>query len=88
MTTATWLLVAVRTLAAILLLLGVGARASAIALAVAGAWLMAAAKHRAGLVPRRIAGRDHTIELAPHPLADAAGWLATFEDFWPRRGHR
>ena len=55
--------------------------------------LPGASKHigqleRAGLVSRRVIGRDHVIQLAPGPLADAAGWIATFEDFWPPRGQR
>ena len=55
--------------------------------------LPGASKHigqleRAGLVTRRVIGRDHVIQLAPQPLAEVAAWLATFEDFWPRRRQR
>jgi DNA-binding transcriptional ArsR family regulator len=52
--------------------------------------LAAASKHvgqleRAGLVSRRIAGRDHWISIAPAPLADAANWLAAYRAFWEQR---
>ena len=52
--------------------------------------LAAASKHisqleRAGLVERRIRGRDHWIELRPEPLRDAASWLALYRSFWNRR---
>jgi DNA-binding transcriptional ArsR family regulator len=52
--------------------------------------LAAASKHigqleRAGLVTRRVVGRDHWIALDPAPLADAAGWLALYRPFWERR---
>ena len=43
---------------------------------------------KAGLVTRHVIGRDHLIQLAPNNLADAADWLAAFEDFWPPRGQR
>lgn len=52
--------------------------------------LAAASKHigqleRAGLVARRVRGRDHWISLTPEPLEDAAGWLALYRSFWERR---
>jgi DNA-binding transcriptional ArsR family regulator len=52
--------------------------------------LAAASKHvaqleRAGLVTRRVAGRDHWIALNPEPLAHAAQWLALYRPFWERR---
>jgi DNA-binding transcriptional ArsR family regulator len=52
--------------------------------------LAAASKHigqleQAGLVRRRIAGRDHWISLRPEPLEEAAGWLALYRSFWNRR---
>jgi DNA-binding transcriptional ArsR family regulator len=52
--------------------------------------LAAASKHigqleRAGLVRRRVRGRDHWISLTPAPLEDAADWLALYRSFWERR---
>jgi DNA-binding transcriptional ArsR family regulator len=52
--------------------------------------LAAASKHvrqleRAGLVTRRVIGRDHTIEINALPLEDASEWLAQYRNFWPRR---
>jgi DNA-binding transcriptional ArsR family regulator len=52
--------------------------------------LAAASKHvcqleRAGLVSRRVAGRDHWISIAPARLADAARWLAAYRAFWEHR---
>jgi len=52
--------------------------------------LAAASKHvtsleRAGLVTRRVAGRDHWIALEPAPLAEAASWLALYRPLWERR---
>jgi DNA-binding transcriptional ArsR family regulator len=40
---------------------------------------------RAGLVRRRVRGREHYIALAPAPLRDAAGWLAEYRAFWEPR---
>ena len=52
--------------------------------------LAAASKHvgqleRAGLVSRRVRGRDHWIGLRPEPLEHAASWLALYRSFWNRR---
>jgi DNA-binding transcriptional ArsR family regulator len=52
--------------------------------------LAAASKHvgqleRAGLVSRRVAGRDHWISIAPARLGEAAGWLAAYRAFWEHR---
>jgi DNA-binding transcriptional ArsR family regulator len=52
--------------------------------------LAATSKHiaqleRAGLVTRRVSGRDHWIGLAPEPLRDAERWLALYRPFWERR---
>jgi DNA-binding transcriptional ArsR family regulator len=49
--------------------------------------LAAASKHiglleRAGLVSRRVAGRDHWISIEPAPLEGALGWLAQYRSFW------
>jgi DNA-binding transcriptional ArsR family regulator len=52
--------------------------------------LNAASKHikvleRAGLVRRRVSGRDHYLTLAPEPLGQAAGWLEPYRAFWEPR---
>lgn len=40
---------------------------------------------RAGLVRRRIAGRDHFLSLDPKPLDEAAAWMAKTRAFWATR---
>lgn len=40
---------------------------------------------RAGLVERRIDGREHWLTLNPIPLGDAAQWLERYRLFWERR---
>ena len=40
---------------------------------------------RAGLVRRRIAGRDHFLSLDPGPLDDAARWMLRERDAWTAR---
>jgi DNA-binding transcriptional ArsR family regulator len=40
---------------------------------------------RAGLVQRRIEGREHHIRLRPEPLREAARWLEHYRAFWDRR---
>ena len=40
---------------------------------------------RAGLVRRRIAGRDHFLSLDPKPLDEAAAWMARTRTFWTTR---
>ena len=57
--------------------------------AFSSASLVAASKHiahleRAGLVTRRIAGRDHWISIEPKPLADVEEWLGQYRSFWRR----
>jgi DNA-binding transcriptional ArsR family regulator len=52
--------------------------------------LAAASKHvqvleRAGLVRRRVTGRQHVCRLDPAPLAAASGWLRFYEQFWDER---
>jgi DNA-binding transcriptional ArsR family regulator len=49
--------------------------------------LAAASRHiaqlqRAGLVSRRIAGRDHWISIEAGPLQGAFNWLAPYHTFW------
>ena len=52
--------------------------------------LNAVSKHvkvleRAGLVRRRVLGRDHYISLAAQPLRDASTWLHHYRAFWEPR---
>ena len=52
--------------------------------------LAAASKHvhvleRAGLVRRRVSGRQHMCRLDPAPLAAASAWLRFYEHFWDER---
>jgi DNA-binding transcriptional ArsR family regulator len=52
--------------------------------------LAAASKHikaleRAGLVQRKIQGRQHLCRLDPGPLASAHAWITFYEHFWSGR---
>ena len=40
---------------------------------------------RAGLVRRRVRGRDHVLSLDAAPLAEAAAWIAHYQHFWQGR---
>jgi DNA-binding transcriptional ArsR family regulator len=40
---------------------------------------------RAGLVRRRVEGRDHFLSYDPRPLDDAAEWIERHRRFWSRR---
>lgn len=47
----------------------------------------AASKHvqvleRAGMVNRRVKGRQHICTLSPKPLKEASDWLSFYERFW------
>lgn len=47
----------------------------------------AASKHvqvleRAGMVNRRVEGRQHICSLSPKPLKEASDWLSFYEEFW------
>ena len=47
----------------------------------------AASKHvqvleRAGMVNRRVKGRQHICSLSPKPLKEASEWLSFYEKFW------
>ncbi|MEP6753730.1 MAG: metalloregulator ArsR/SmtB family transcription factor [Candidatus Dormiibacterota bacterium] len=39
----------------------------------------------AGLVRRRIHGREHVLSLEPAPLAYASAWLSGYQRFWEER---
>ena len=52
--------------------------------------LAATSKHvklleRAGLVRRRVSGRDHWLSLEAAPLEDAAAWIEQYRRFWTER---
>ena len=52
--------------------------------------LNAVSKHirvleRAGLVRRRVVGREHILSFNPVPLDEAAAWIATQQATWQRR---
>lgn len=52
--------------------------------------LNAVSKHvrlleRAGLVRRRVVGREHILSFDPSPLTDAANWIATQQAAWQVR---
>jgi DNA-binding transcriptional ArsR family regulator len=40
---------------------------------------------RAGLVTRRVRGREHWLRLEPRPLLDAARWIEHYRAFWDTR---
>jgi DNA-binding transcriptional ArsR family regulator len=40
---------------------------------------------RAGLVRRRVAGRDHFLSLDPAPLDEATEWMLRAREFWSSR---
>jgi DNA-binding transcriptional ArsR family regulator len=40
---------------------------------------------QAGLVRRRVRGREHWIHLRPQPLRDASRWLEHYREFWETR---
>jgi len=39
----------------------------------------------AGLVERKVEGREHRIGLTAAPLAEAEAWLAEYREFWQTR---
>jgi DNA-binding transcriptional ArsR family regulator len=40
---------------------------------------------RAGLVRRRVVGRDHFLALDPKPFDELSGWMARTREFWSSR---
>lgn len=40
---------------------------------------------RAGLLTRRVRGREHWLRLKPAPLREAARWLDHYREFWDTR---
>ena len=39
----------------------------------------------AGLVTRKVVGREHRLRLNPKPLRDAARWIEHYREFWEMR---
>lgn len=40
---------------------------------------------QAGLVQRRVSGREHWLRLRPAPLREASQWLEHYREFWDTR---
>jgi DNA-binding transcriptional ArsR family regulator len=40
---------------------------------------------QAGLVRRRVSGREHWLRLRPAPLREASQWLEHYREFWDTR---
>ena len=40
---------------------------------------------RAGLVRRKVVGREHHLSLEPQPMKSAARWLIDYQEFWETR---
>jgi DNA-binding transcriptional ArsR family regulator len=40
---------------------------------------------QAGLVRRKVRGREHWLRLRPEPLRDASHWLEHYREFWETR---
>jgi len=52
--------------------------------------LAAVSKHvkvleNAGIIQRQIAGRTHTLSLAPEQLSEALDWISIYRHFWQKR---
>jgi DNA-binding transcriptional ArsR family regulator len=63
----------------------VGQLAAPLAMSLAAASKHVKALELAGLVDRRVAGREHVCTLAPAPLAAASEWLGFYQRFWSQR---
>lgn len=65
--------------------LTVGQLAAPLSMSLAGASKHVQVLERAGLLRRRVSGRQHLCRLEPAPLASAFAWLRFYEDFWNGR---
>jgi DNA-binding transcriptional ArsR family regulator len=63
----------------------IGELASPFDMTFAGASKHVRVLERAGLVKRKIEGREHVCAIAPAPLKTANGWLADYERLWTTR---
>lgn len=60
----------------------VGELAEPFAMSFAGASKHLKVLEEAGLVRRRVQGREHIFRIEPQPLATAEAWLRFYERFW------
>ncbi len=60
----------------------VGSVASRVTISLTGVSKHLKVLERAGLVERRVRGREHWLRLNATPLAGAAGWLEHYRGFW------
>jgi DNA-binding transcriptional ArsR family regulator len=65
--------------------LKVGALAGRFAISFNGVSKHVKVLERAGLVRRRVRGREHWLRLRPQPLREASRWLAHYRTFWNAR---
>jgi DNA-binding transcriptional ArsR family regulator len=63
----------------------IGELASPFAMTFAGASKHVRVLERAGLVKRKVEGREHVCAIAPAPLKTATEWLAHYERLWMTR---
>ena len=65
--------------------LKVGALAGRFAISFNGVSKHVKVLERAGLVRRRVRGREHWLRLSPQPLREASRWLEHYRTFWNAR---
>ncbi len=65
--------------------LKVGALAGRFAISFNGVSKHVKVLERAGLVHRRVRGREHWLRLRPQPLREASRWLEHYRTFWNAR---
>jgi DNA-binding transcriptional ArsR family regulator len=65
--------------------LKVGALAGRFAISFNGVSKHVKVLERAGLVRRRVRGREHWLRLRPQPLREASRWLEHYRTFWNAR---
>jgi DNA-binding transcriptional ArsR family regulator len=63
----------------------VGALASRFPLSFNGVSKHVKVLEQAGLVHRRVSGREHWLRLRPAPLREASRWLEHYREFWDSR---
>jgi DNA-binding transcriptional ArsR family regulator len=63
----------------------VGALADAFPISFNGVSKHVKVLEQAGLVRRRIQGREHWLRLHPRPLREASRWLEHYREFWETR---
>ncbi len=63
----------------------IGELASPFEMTFAGASKHVRVLERAGLVKRKVEGREHVCAIVPAPLKSATGWLTHYERLWTTR---